>query len=121
MTLKFTTDHEWLRIEAGMAIVGITHHAQDALGDVVFVELPEIGRTYRQGEVAGVVESTKAASDIYMPVSGEILEVNEALGADPTLANRDPQGAGWFFKLRVDRPEEADRLLDDVAYAELIR
>ena len=119
-TLKFTPDHEWLLLEGDIAIVGITTHAQDALGDVVFVELPEVGRHHAQGEVAGVVESTKAASDIYMPVGGEIVEVNEALRADPTLANREPESAGWFFKVRVDNPAELDGLLDDAAYRELL-
>jgi glycine cleavage system H protein len=117
MTLKFTPDHEWLQLEAnGSAIVGITVHAQDALGDVVFVDLPEVGKTYAKGDVAGVVESVKAAADVYMPIDGTVTEVNEALRADPALANSDPQGAGWFFKTTVANRAQFDELLDDVAY-----
>ena len=117
MTLKFTPDHEWLQLEAsGSAIVGITVHAQDALGDVVFVDLPEVGRTYAKGDVAGVVESVKAAADVYMPIDGTVTEVNEALRADPALANSDPQGAGWFFKTSVANRAQFDELMDDVAY-----
>ena len=115
-TAKFTPDHEWLVFDGEVATIGITHHAQDALGDVVFVDLPEIGRTYAQHEVAGVVESTKAASDIFMPVGGEVVEVNEELRADPTLANRDPESAGWFFRIRPTHPAEMEGLLDGDAY-----
>ncbi len=117
MTLKFTPDHEWLKLEDnGNAIVGITVHAQDALGDVVFVDLPEVGKTYARGEVAGVVESVKAAADVYMPIDGTVTEVNEELRADPALANSDPQGAGWFFKVTVANRAQFDELMDDVAY-----
>jgi glycine cleavage system H protein len=117
MTLKFTPDHEWLKLEDnGNATVGITVHAQDALGDVVFVDLPEVGKTYARGEVAGVVESVKAAADVYMPVDGTVTEVNEELRADPALANSDPQGAGWFFKVTVANRAQFDELMDDVAY-----
>jgi glycine cleavage system H protein len=117
MTLKFTPDHEWLKLEDnGSAIVGITVHAQDALGDVVFVDLPEVGKTYARGEVAGVVESVKAAADVYMPIDGTVTEVNEELRADPALANSDPQGAGWFFKVTVANRAQFDELMDDVAY-----
>jgi glycine cleavage system H protein len=117
MTLKFTPDHEWLKLEDnGNAIVGITVHAQDALGDVVFVDLPEVGKTYAKGEVAGVVESVKAAADVYMPIDGTVTEVNEDLRADPALANSDPQGAGWFFKVTVSNRAQFDELMDDVAY-----
>ena len=102
MTTMFTPDHEWINIEDHeAAVVGITLHAQDALGDVVFVDLPEVGRTYNKGEIAGVVESVKAAADIYMPVTGEVVEVNEELRANPSLANSDPMGNGWFFKVHV--------------------
>ena len=102
MTTMYTPDHEWINIEDHeAAVVGITHHAQDALGDVVFVDLPEVGRSYKKGEVAGVVESVKAAADIYMPVSGEVVEVNTALKDDPSLANTDPLGNGWFFKVHI--------------------
>ena len=116
MSTKYTEDHEWIRTDGSFATVGITHHAQDALGDVVFVDLPEVGKTYAQKEVAGVVESVKAAADVYMPVSGEVVEVNEALRADPSLANSDPQGAGWFFKVKLANAAEMDALLDEGAY-----
>ena len=96
MSIKYTPDHEWLSVDGDTATVGITHHAQDALGDVVFVDLPEVGKTFATKDIAGVVESVKAAADVYMPVTGEITEVNEALRADPSLANSDPMGAGWF-------------------------
>lgn len=117
MSLKYTEDHEWIRVEGDIATVGITHHAQDALGDVVFVDLPEVGQSYAQKEVAGVVESVKAAADVYMPVAGEVTEVNEALRAEPSLANSDPQGAGWFFKVRLADPAQLDALMDEAAYA----
>ena len=116
MTLKYTEDHEWLKTEGDIAVVGITVHAQDALGDVVFVDLPEVGKTYAQKEVAGVVESVKAAADVYMPVTGEITEVNEALRADPSLANTDPMGAGWFFKVKLSNAAELDALMDETSY-----
>jgi glycine cleavage system H protein len=116
MTVKYTQDHEWLKVEGGSAIVGITVHAQDALGDVVFVDLPEVGRSYNKGEVAGVVESVKAAADVFMPITGEVLEVNEALRADPSLANSDPLGQGWFFKAKVANAAELDGLMDETAY-----
>ena len=122
MTVKYSKDHEWIDIsDHEAATVGITLHAQDALGDVVFVDLPEVGKTYAQGEVAGVVESVKAAADVYMPVSGEIVEVNEALRADPSLANSDPMGAGWFFKVLVNDMEQFDQLMDEPAYAEFAK
>ena len=122
MTTMFTPDHEWINIEDHeAAIVGITLHAQEALGDVVFVDLPEVGRTYNKGEVAGVVESVKAAADLYMPVEGEVVEVNEALRADPALANRDPMGEGWFFKVRVTRMEQFEELLDPPGYDKLLQ
>ncbi|HET9642023.1 MAG TPA: glycine cleavage system protein GcvH [Burkholderiaceae bacterium] len=122
MTTKYTEDHEWINIEDHeAAVVGITHHAQDALGDVVFVDLPEVGKTYKKGEVAGVVESVKAAADIFMPVSGEVVEVNEALRADPALANRDPLGDGWFFKVHVTDMGQFDELMDPPAYDALLK
>ena len=121
MTIKYTEDHEWLKIEGDTATVGITVHAQDALGDVVFVDLPEVGKTFTQGDVAGVVESVKAAADVYMPVTGEIVEVNEALRADPSLANSDPVGSGWFFKVRVTDLTQFDALMDEPAYAEFAK
>ena len=119
MSLKYTPDHEWIQVDGDVATVGITHHAQDALGDVVFVDLPEVGKDLAQKDVAGVVESVKAAADVYMPVSGTITEVNEALRDDPSLANSDPLGAGWFFKVKLSAPAELDALLDETAYAKL--
>ena len=116
MSLKYTEDHEWIQVEGDVAVVGITHHAQDALGDVVFVDLPEVGKTFAQKDVAGVVESVKAAADVYMPVSGEITEVNEDLRSDPSLANSDPLGKGWFFKVKLANPAEVAALLDETAY-----
>ena len=116
MTIKYTPDHEWLKIEGDIATVGITHHAQDALGDVVFVDLPEVGAAIDAKAVAGVVESVKAAADVYMPVTGEITEVNEALRADPALTNTDPLGAGWFFKMKLTVPAQLDALMDETSY-----
>ena len=116
MTVKYTEDHEWLKLDADIATVGITVHAQDALGDVVFVELPEVGTAFAQKDTAGVVESVKAAADVYMPVSGEITEVNEALRDDPSLANSDPLGAGWFFKVKLSDPSQLDALMDETSY-----
>jgi glycine cleavage system H protein len=122
MTTMFTPDHEWINIEDhDAAIVGITQHAQDALGDVVFVDLPEVGTTFKQGEPAGVVESVKAAADVKMPVSGEVVEVNEALRADPSLANSDPMGNGWFFKVKVADMAEFDQLMDPPGYDALLK
>ena len=122
MTVKFSKDHEWIDIaDHQAATVGITVHAQDALGDVVFVDLPAVGTTFAQGDVAGVVESVKAAADVYMPISGEIVEVNEALRADPALANTDPLGHGWFFKVRVSDMTQFDALMDEPAYAEFAK
>ena len=122
MTVKYTQEHEWIQLEDHeAAVVGITLHAQDALGDVVFVDLPQVGRTYKKGEVAGVVESVKAAADLYMPVEGEIVEVNEELRADPSLVNRDPLGNGWFFKVHVTHMEHFDQLMDPPAYDALLK
>ncbi|PVY93085.1 glycine cleavage system H protein [Acidovorax sp. 99] len=122
MTIKFSKDHEWINTtDANASVVGITVHAQDALGDVVFVDLPEVGKSFAQGEVAGVVESVKAAADVYMPVTGEVVEVNEALRADPSLANSDPLGAGWFFKVKLADASQLDALLDEAAYTEFAK
>lgn len=122
MTTKFTTDHEWINLENHeAAVVGITLHAQEALGDIVFVDLPGVGKTLKMGEVAGVVESVKAAADLNMPVSGEIVEINEALRADPSLANSDPLGKGWFFKVRVGNMAEFDELMDAPSYDALLK
>ena len=116
MSLKYTEDHEWLKIEGDIATVGITTHAQDALGDVVFVELPEVGRGYAQKDTAGVVESVKAAADVYMPVSGEVVEVNEALESAPELVNQEPFAGGWMIKVKLSAKPEG--LLDAAAYEE---
>ncbi len=117
MTVKYTEEYEWVRLEAHeVAAVGITVHAQDALGDVVFVDLPEVGRSYDKGEIAGVVESVKAAADVFMPIAGEVTEVNEALRADPSLANTDPLAAGWFFKILIKDKGEFDVLMDEPGY-----
>ena len=118
----FTPDHEWINIEDHeAAVVGITLHAQEALGDVVFVDLPAVGKTLKKGEVAGVVESVKAAADLYMPVTGEVVEVNEALRADPSLANSDPMGNGWFFKVHVTNMAEFEQLMDPPGYDALLK
>ena len=122
MTTLFTPDHEWINIEDHeAAVVGITLHAQDALGDVVYVDLPEVGRSYAQGEVAGVVESVKAAADIFMPVNGEVVEVNEALRDNPALVNADPMGEGWFFKVKVSDMSQFDQLMDPPGYDALLK
>ena len=122
MTMKYTEDHEWLQLEDHeAAVVGITLHAQEALGDVVFVDLPEVGKSYVKGEVAGVVESVKAAADVFMPIAGEVTEVNEALRADPSLANTDPLGNGWFFKVHITKMEEFDQLMDPPGYDALLK
>lgn len=121
MTIKYTEEHEWIELDDAQgaeapATVGITVHAQDALGDVVFVDLPEVGKTYQQGDVAGVVESVKAAADVFMPLTGEVTEVNEALRADPSLANSDPLGTGWFFRMRIADRTLFDALMDAPDY-----
>ncbi|HSW15592.1 MAG TPA: glycine cleavage system protein GcvH [Ramlibacter sp.] len=122
MSIKYTSEHEWIKTDGdASATVGITVHAQDALGDVVFVDLPEVGRSYAKGEVAGVVESVKAAADVYMPITGEVTEVNEALRADPSLANTDPLGQGWFFKVKVGDASEMDGMMDETAYGEFAK
>jgi glycine cleavage system H protein len=114
--LKFTTDHEWLRLDGEIAAVGITDFAQDKLGDMVFVELPKVGTKLKQGAAAAVVESVKAASDVYAPVSGEVIEINAKVGSDPALVNSAPTGKGWLFKMRIADPKELDTLLDEEAY-----
>ena len=117
MTTKYTEDHAWVTMEGDIATVGITVHAQDTLGDVVFVDLPAVGSTFAQKTTAGVVESVKAAADVHMPVPGVVTEVNEALRSDPSLANRDPLGAGWFFKARLTDTSQLDTLMDETSYA----
>ncbi|AGX88394.1 glycine cleavage system protein GcvH [Candidatus Symbiobacter mobilis] len=116
MDIRFTPDHEWIRRDGDIGTVGITHHAQETLGDVVFVDLPHVGMAYTQRSPAAVVESVKAAADVYMPVAGTVIEVNEALRDDPSLVNADPQGAGWFFRLRIADTAQFDALLDAAAY-----
>jgi glycine cleavage system H protein len=116
MTVLYTTDHEWLRIEGDVATIGITNYAQEQLGDVVFVELPKIGRTLKKAEAAAVVESVKAASDVYAPISGQILEVNEAITAEPALVNSDAAGKAWFFKMKISDKSELGGLMDEAAY-----
>lgn len=113
---RFTKDHEWIRREGDVVVLGITDYAQNQLGDVVYVELPEIGRKVKPGDAAAVVESVKAASEVYAPVSGEVVAVNEALAGEPGRINSDAQGEGWFMKLRLANPKELDALMDEAAY-----
>jgi glycine cleavage system H protein len=120
MSLYFTTEHEWVRVDGDVATVGISNHAQEALGDIVFAEVPEAGRMLTKGQDAAVVESVKAASDVYSPVGGEVIEGNSAIADDPALINRDPEGDGWFFKLKLSDPSELDKLMDESAYIEWV-
>ena len=117
---RFTKDHEWVRLDGDLAAIGITDFAQSQLGDVVYVELPEVGRRLEQGKAAAVVESVKAASDVFAPVSGEVAEVNEELAADPARVNADPMGEGWFLKLRLADPKEFEALMDEAAYQRFV-
>ena len=121
MTLYFTREHEWIRVDGDTATVGISDHAQEALGDIVFAEVPEAGRQLSKGGDAAVVESVKAASDVYAPVTGEVVEGNQAVADDPALINRDPEGEGWFFKIRLDNPGELEGLMDQDAYREWVK
>ena len=118
---RFTKDHEWIRVDGGIGTVGITVHAQGQLGDVVFVEVPEAGRKTKQGEAVAVVESVKAASDIFSPVSGEVVEANADLAGQPVLVNEDAEGKAWFFKLKIANPAELDTLMDRAAYAAYVK
>lgn len=118
--LLFSRDHEWVRLEGGVATVGITHHAAEALGDLVFVELPDLGRPVMAGETVAVVESVKAASDVYAPLPGTVIEVNQALADDPALGNRDPGGEGWFYKLALETDPDLSGLLDIHEYQALL-
>ena len=120
MSLYFTKDHEWIRVDGDVATVGISNHAQEALGDIVFAEVPDAGKSLSKGDDAAVVESVKAASDVYAPVGGEVIEGNAALGDDPSLVNRDPEGDGWFFRLKLSDRSELDGLMDEAAYREWI-
>lgn len=114
--MKFSKDHEWVRLEGDVAVIGITNYAQGALGDIVFVELPETGKQVSQGKQAAVVESVKAASDVYAPLSGEVIAVNDNLKNDPSLINSSPEDTGWFFKLKLSNKAELDGLMDAIAY-----
>ena len=118
--IRYTKDHEWVRQEGDIAVIGITDYAQSQLGDVVYVELPEIGRKVAQGKEAAVVESAKAASEVYAPVSGEVVAVNDAIVEDPARVNADAMGEGWFLKLRLADPQELDSLMDEAAYAAFV-
>jgi len=120
MTVKFSKDHEWISIDGDIATVGVTDYAQKALGDVVFVELPENGVTLSQGDEAAVVESVKAASEVYAPVSGEVTAVNDALVDAPDMVNSDPEGEGWFFKIRLSDTGQLDALMDEAGYKSFI-
>ena len=121
MTMYFTREHEWIRVEGDQATVGISSHAQEQLGDIVFAEVPEAGRRVSKGEEAAVVESVKAASDVYAPVGGEVIEGNAAVADDPSLINRDPEGEGWFFKLKLADPSELEGLMDENAYRDWVK
>jgi glycine cleavage system H protein len=118
---RFTKDHEWIRVDGGIATVGITDHAQTQLGDVVFVDVPEKGRKTKQGEAVAVVESVKAASDVFSPVSGEVVEANADLAGQPALVNEDAEGKAWFFKLKIADPAELDKLMDRAAYEAFVK
>jgi glycine cleavage system H protein len=118
--LRYTEEHEWLNLDGDVATIGITGHAAELLGDVVFVQLPELGARLAKGSGSAVVESVKAASDVYAPLAGEVVEINEAIVKDPALVNKDPQGAGWFFKLRLKDPKAMDGLMDEATYQKLI-
>jgi glycine cleavage system H protein len=116
MTLKYTKDHEWVRVDGATAVVGISDYAQTQLGDVVYVEVPEVGRKLEQGKEAAVVESVKAASEVYAPISGEVTAVNAELAGEPGRVNADPMGEGWFFKMTVAKPKELEALMDEAQY-----
>lgn len=118
--MKFTDEHEWLTLDGAIATVGITEHASGQLGDLVFVELPKVGKTLSKGAAAAVVESVKAASDVYAPLDGEVVEINDAVTADPALVNSDPQGKGWLYKIKLAKPADFDGLLDADAYKKLV-
>ena len=120
MSLYFTKEHEWIRVDGDTATVGISDHAQGALGDIVFAEVPEAGRKLAKGQEAAVVESVKAASDVYAPVAGEVIEGNAAVADDPSVINTDAEGEGWFFKLKLDNPGELEGLMDEAAYREWV-
>ena len=116
MSLYFTKDHEWIRLDGEVATVGISEHAQNALGDIVFAEVPESGKQLKKGDDAAVVESVKAASDVYAPATGEVIQGNGAVADDPSLVNTDPEGNGWFFTMKLADTSELDGLMDEAAY-----
>lgn len=120
MTVKYTKDHEWVRVEGATAVVGISDYAQTQLGDVVYVEVPEVGRKLEQGKEAAVVESVKAASEVYAPLSGEVTAVNAELAGEPAKVNADPMGGGWFFKMKIANPKELDALMDEAQYKKYV-
>jgi glycine cleavage system H protein len=121
MSLYFTKEHEWIRVDGDTATVGISDHAQEQLGDIVFAEMPETGKRLSKGQEAAVVESVKAASDVYSPVSGEVVDGNSKVADDPSVVNSDPEGEGWFFKVKLDNPGELDGLMDESAYREWLK
>jgi glycine cleavage system H protein len=121
MTTYFTREHEWIKVDGDTATVGITDHAQEALGDIVFTEVPESGKQLAKGQEAAVVESVKAASDVYSPVSGDVTEGNQAVADDPSLVNSDPEGEGWFFKIRLADSSELEGLMDEGAYRDWVK
>ena len=121
MPVYFTREHEWISVDGDIATVGISNHAQEQLGDIVFAEVPETGRRLSKGQEAAVVESVKAASDVFAPVSGEVIEGNQAVADDPALVNSDPEGDGWFFKLKLDNPGELDGMMDESAYRDWVQ
>jgi glycine cleavage system H protein len=120
MSKKYTAEHEWLTVDGGIATVGITEHAQSQLGDVVFVDLPTVGRQVEKGKDAAVVESVKAASEVYAPITGEIVEVNQKLVNNPGMVNEDAEGAAWFMKIKIATPSELDGMMDKAAYDKLV-
>ena len=120
MATRYTKDHEWIRLDGDVATVGITEHAQSQLGDIVYVELPEIGRKVEKGGEAAVVESVKAASDVYAPASGEVIAVNDSLGSAPAAINEEAEGKGWFFRLKLTAPEQLDGLMTDQQYKDFL-
>jgi glycine cleavage system H protein len=119
-TIKYTRDHEWIRVDADTAVIGITDYAQTQLGDVVYIELPAVGRRVEKGKEAAVVESVKAASEVYAPVSGEVIAINEALSGEPGKVNADPMGEGWFVKVRIANAKELDELMDESEYQSFV-
>lgn len=121
MSLYFTKDHEWIRVDGDTATIGISDHAQEQLGDIVFAEVPDTGKHLGKGQEAAVVELVKAASDVYSPVSGEVVDGNSKVADDPSIVNSDPEGDGWFFKLKLDNPSELDGLMDESAYREWVK